>query len=60
MACFGIYRPQAPLVVLVLLYSIFVGLVLCLILIFSDPFQDICAQPKWFKHSVEIMGSRNN
>jgi hypothetical protein len=28
MACFGAYRPQPPLVGLVLLYTIFIGLVL--------------------------------
>lgn len=39
MACFGAYRPQAPLVVLVSLYTSFVGLVLYLILSLSDPFQ---------------------
>ena len=39
MACFGSYRPQGPLVVLVSLYTVFVGLVLYMILALSDPFQ---------------------
>jgi hypothetical protein len=39
MACFGVYRPQVPLVVLVSLYTVFVGLVLYLVLALSDPFQ---------------------
>ena len=41
MVCFGLYRPLGPLVVLVSLYVFFVGLVLYLILAFSDPFQGI-------------------
>lgn len=39
MACFGAYRPQAPLVVLVSLYTSFIGLVAYLILSLGDPFQ---------------------
>lgn len=39
MACFGTYRPQPPLVVLVSLYTSFIGLVMYLILALSDPFQ---------------------
>ena len=39
MACFGVYRPQRPLIVLVSHYTIFVGLVLYLVLALSDPFQ---------------------
>jgi hypothetical protein len=38
MACFGVYRPQVPLVVLVCMYTVFVGLVLYLIVALSDPF----------------------
>lgn len=60
MACFGAYRPQAPLVGLVLLYTIFVGLVLFLILTLSDPFQGIGVQPDSFEKIVEIMRSRIN
>lgn len=41
MVCFGLYRPIAPLVVLVTLYVFFVGLVVYLILAFSDPFQGV-------------------
>ena len=58
MACFGAYRPQAPLVGLVLLYTIFIGLVLYLILTLSDPFQGIGAQTKPFEHAIDIMRSR--
>ena len=55
MACFGAYRPQAPLVVLVSLYTIFVGLVLYLILTLSDPFQGIGVQPPSFERLVETL-----
>jgi hypothetical protein len=57
MACFGAYRPQAPLVVLVLLYTVFVGLVLYLILTLSDPFQGIGVKPTSFEHLVETLQS---
>ena len=60
MACFGAYQPQGPLVVLVLLYTVFVGLVLFLILTLSDPYQGIGVQPDSFEHSLEIMRSRMN
>jgi hypothetical protein len=58
MACFGVYRPQAPLVVLVSLYTVFVGLVLFLVLQLSDPFQgDIGVAPTSFEHLVETLQS---
>ena len=58
MACFGAYRPQPPLVVLVSLYTLFVGLVLFLILKLSDPFQgDIGIAPTVFEHLVETLQS---
>jgi len=58
MACFGAYRPQPPLVVLVSLYTLFVGLVLFLILKLSDPFQgDIGIAPTAFEHLVETLQS---
>jgi hypothetical protein len=57
MACFGAYRPQAPLVVLVLLYTVFVGLVLYLILTLSDPFQGIGVKPTSFEYLVETLQS---
>ena len=58
MACFGAYRPQAPLVVLVSLYTLFVGLVLFLILKLSDPFQgDISVAPTAFEYLVETLQS---
>jgi len=58
MACFGVYRPQAPLVVLVFLYTVFVGLVLYLVLALSDPFQgDIAIAPTAFEYLVETLHS---
>ena len=58
MACFGVYRPQAPLIVLVTLYTVFVGLVLYLVLALSDPFQgDIAIAPTPFEHLVETLQS---
>jgi hypothetical protein len=57
MACFGAYRPQAPLVVLVSLYTIFVGLVLYLILTLSDPFQGIGVKPTSFEYLIEALES---
>jgi hypothetical protein len=58
MACFGAYRPQAPLIVLVSLYAVFVGLVLYLILALSDPFQGaFSADSTTFEHLVEAMRS---
>ena len=56
MACFGVYRPQAPLIVLVTLYTVFVGLVLYLVLALSDPFQgDIGVAPTAFEYLIETM-----
>jgi len=56
MACFGVYRPQGPLVVLVSLYTVFVGLVLFLIMKLSDPFQgDISVPPTAFEYLVETL-----
>jgi len=58
MACFGVYRPHAPLVVLVSLYTLFVGLVLFLILKLSDPFQgDIGVAPTAFEYLIEALQS---
>jgi hypothetical protein len=60
MACFGAYRPQGPLVVLVSLYTVFVGLVLYLILAMSDPFQGgIGVDTTTFEHLVEILRAKN-
>jgi hypothetical protein len=56
--CFGAYRPQAPVVALVLLYTVFVGLVLYLILTLSDPFQGIGVQPTSFERLVETLQSK--
>lgn len=39
MVCLGLHEPAGPLVVLVAFYMAFVGLVIYLILAFSDPFQ---------------------
>jgi len=56
MACFGAYRPQGPLVVLVSFYTVFVGLALFLIVKLSDPFQvDISVPPTAFKYLVEAL-----
>ncbi len=58
MACFGAYRPQTPIVVLVFLYTVFVGLVLYLVLALSDPFQgDIAIAPTPFEYLVETLQS---
>jgi len=58
MACFGAYRPQGPLVVLVSFYTVFVGLVLFLIVKLSDPFQgDISVPPTAFESLVEALQS---
>jgi len=54
MACFGVYQPQTPLMVLVSLYTVFVGLVLFLIVKLSDPFQgDISVDPTALEYLVE-------
>lgn len=53
MACFGAFKPQTPVVVLVTLYTSLVGLVLYLILTLSDPFQGIGVQPTSFEYLVE-------
>ncbi len=59
MACFGVYRPQAPLIVLVSLYAVFIGLTLYLILALSDPFQGgFGADPTTLEHLVEAMRSK--
>ena len=58
MACFGVYRPQAPLIVLVTMYTIFIGLVLYLVLALSDPFQGsfgVASTP--FEYLVETLQS---
>ena len=58
MACFGVYRPQAALIVLVTFYTIFVGLVLYLILALSDPFSSgfgVASTP--FEYLVETLQS---
>ena len=58
MACFGAYRPQGPLVVLIFLYTVLVGLVLYLVLALSDPFQgDIGVAPTSFEYLVETLHS---
>lgn len=56
MACFGVYQPQAPLMVLVTLYTIFVGLVLYLVLALSDPFQgSFGIAPTPFEYLVDML-----
>ena len=56
MACFGAYRPQAPLVGLISLYTLFIGFVLYLILSLSDPFQGaIGIDPTAFERLAEAL-----
>ena len=58
MACFGVYPPQTPLVVLILFYTVFIGLVLYFILQLSDPFQgDIGVYAHPFEYLVESLQS---
>ena len=58
MACFGVYPPRTPLVVPILFYTIFIGLVLYLILQLSDPFQgDIGVSARPFEYLVESLQS---
>ncbi len=57
MACFGAYRPEAPINLLVLLYSLFIGLILYLILTLSDPFQGIGVEPTAFEILIEKLRS---
>lgn len=59
-ACFGVYRPQGPLIVLVSFYTAFIGVVLYLILSLSDPFQGrVGISPYLFENLVEILQSFN-
>jgi len=59
MAIFGAYRPQAPLVALVSLYTMFIGLVLYLILAVSDPFQGgLGVHPIPFELLLETLRAR--
>ncbi len=61
MACFGAYRPQAPLLVLVTLYTSFIGLVVYLILSLSDPFQGtIGVDPTNLEQLVEKLRSESD
>jgi hypothetical protein len=58
MACFGAYPPQTPLVVLILFYTVFIGLVLYLILQLSDPFQgNIGVSARPLEYLVESLQS---
>ena len=58
MACFGVYRPQSPLIVLVALYTIFVGFVLFLVLDLSDPFRGgFGVAPTPFEYFIETLQS---
>ena len=54
MVCFGVYRPQLTLVILISLYTLFVGVVLYLILAMSDPFQGtIGVDPAALEYALE-------
>jgi hypothetical protein len=58
MACFGVYQPQAALIVLITFYTVFVGLVLYLIIAMSEPFQSgIGISPAPFEYLVELLQS---
>jgi hypothetical protein len=58
LACFGVYRPHAPLIVLVTLYTLFIGLVVYLVLALSDPFQgSFGVAPTPFEYLVETLQS---
>ncbi|MCP4357434.1 MAG: DUF4239 domain-containing protein [Chloroflexi bacterium] len=60
MVCFGVYQPKTPVVVLISLYTIFVGLVLYIILSLSDPFQGgFGMEPNTFEQLVEGLRSMN-
>ena len=59
MACFGAYQPHGPLIILVSLYTAFIGLVLYLVMSLSDPFNGgNIIEPGVFEHLVEGMRSR--
>jgi hypothetical protein len=59
MACFGAYEPQGPLIVLVSLYTAFIGLVLYLVMSLSDPFNGgNVIEPSVIENLVELMHSR--
>ena len=56
MACFGAYQPQLPLIVLVSLFTLFIGMVLYLILAMSDPFQGgVIIDPTPFEYLIEAL-----
>lgn len=56
MACFGVYRPQGPLIYLVTLYTSFVGIVLYLIFTLSDPFQGVISiEPDLYERLVRYL-----
>jgi hypothetical protein len=57
MTCYGAYRSEAPVNLLVILYCLFVGLILYLILTLSDPFQGIGVEPTNFKILIEKLRS---
>lgn len=57
MTCYGAYRSEAPVNLLVVFYSLFVGLILYLILTLSDPFQGIGVEPTNFEILIEKLRS---
>ena len=59
MACFGAYRPLGPVVSLLAMYAVFVGLVIYLVIVLSDPFRSgIGVETTTFDRMVDIMKSR--
>lgn len=59
MACFGAYQPQGPLIVLVSLYTSFIGLLMYLVMSLSDPFNGgTIIEPGVLEHLCEMMRSQ--
>jgi len=58
MASFGVDQHRAPVLLLVTLYTLFVGLVLYIVLALSDPFQaSFGIAPTSFEYLVETLQS---
>ena len=58
MICFGVYRPRRVLLLLVALYTLFVGMVVYFVVALADPFEGMTqADPGPFEHVLEVMQS---
>jgi ABC-type tungstate transport system substrate-binding protein len=54
MVCFGTHKPNRSTVVLLSLYTMLIGLVIYLILAFSDPFQgDTAIEPTSLQYVLQ-------